>query len=318
MWTMLRFLAKKPSLGIEITDSAVLVAAVSGRGGSIAVEYAARRDLPAGVVTGSYASANISEQRGVVNALRECLSGSSLPYRRAALSLPDKVFRVQTLDFDALPAKSAERARLISWRLEKSAAFDLTDTVLRYQVLRRQGSGFTVLACAAKRAVIAQYETVLMEAGLEPWTVGVSSFHILNFYFPLMSGKSPSFAVTHLTDDSFTTMVEETGGTRFYRFKDMKRVNAEEMKARFMREIEDSLHFYFTQRDRTQASDVQSLYLTGTTSLPYDLAEGLSISTSLRVEVLSPDDVVAQTGERSAPTVLSPAASAALGAGSIL
>ncbi len=317
MWTMLRFLAKKPSLGIEITDSAVLVAAVSGRGGSIAVEYAARRDLPAGVVNGSYASANISEQR-VVDALRECLSGSSLPYRRAALSLPDDMFRVQTLDFDALPAKSAERERLISWRLEKSAAFDLTDTALRYQVLRRQGSGFTVLACVAKRAVIAQYEAVLMEAGLEPWTVGVSSFHILNFYFPLMAKKSPSFALTHLTDDSFTTMVVETGGTRFYRFKEMKRVNAVEMKARFMREIEDSLHFYFTQRDRTQASDVQSLYLTGTASLPYDLADGLSISTSLRVEVLTPDDVIAKSSERSAPAVLSPAASAALGAGSVL
>jgi Tfp pilus assembly PilM family ATPase len=313
---MLRFLAKKPSLGIEITDSAVLVAAVSGRGGGITVEYAARRDLPAGVVAGSYASANINEQRGVVNALRECLSGSSLPYRRAALSLPDNVFRVQMLDFDALPAKPADRKRLISWRLEKSAAYDLTDTVLRYQVLRRQGSGFTVLACVAKRDVITQYETVLMEAGLEPWTVGVSSFHILNFYFPLMSKKSPSFAITHLTGDSFTTMVAETGVTRFYRFKDMKRVSAEEMKARFIREIEDSLHFYFTQRDRTQTTDVQSLYLTGTTSLPRDLAEGLGTSTSLRVEVLSPDDVIAQSGVRRAR--LSPAASAALGAGSAL
>ncbi len=315
---MLRFLAKKPSLGIEITDSAVSVAAVSGRRGSIVVEYAARQDLPAGAVTGTYAYTNVSEQRGVVNALRECLSGSSLPYRRAALSLPDNVFRVQTLDFDALPAKPAEQERLISWRLEKSAAFDMTDTVLRYQALQRQGGGFTVLACAAKRAVIAQYETVLLEAGLEPWIVGVSSFHILNFYFPLMSRKSPSFAITHLTGDSFTTMVAEPGGTRFYRVNDMKRVNTEEMKARFMREIEDSLHFYFSQRVHAQAPDVQSLYLTGTTSLPYDLAEGLSASTSLRVEVLSPDDVIVKTGGRSAQTVLPPDASAALGAGSVL
>jgi len=279
------------------------------------VDFAATRDLPAGLVTGSYASPNISDESGIVSALCECLSGSPLQYRRAALSLPDNVFRVQTLDFDALPAKPADRERLISWRLEKAAAYDLTDTVLRYQALRRQGSGFTVLACVAKRAVIAQYEKVLMKAGLEPWTVGVSSFHILNFYLPLISRKSPSFAIAHLTDDSFTTMVTEMGGTRFYRFKEMKRVNAEEMKTRFTREIEDSLHFYFTQRDRTQTSDVQNLYLTGAASLPYDLVEGLGTSTSLTVEVLSPDAII---GKGRAASALSPAVSAALGAGSAL
>jgi Tfp pilus assembly PilM family ATPase len=134
-----------------------------------------------------------------------------------------------------------------------------------------------------------------------------------------MSRKSPSFAITHLTDDSFTTMIAETGGPRFYRFKDMKRVSAEEINARFIREIEDSLHFYFTHMDRTQTSDVQYLYLTGAASLPYDLAEGLSTSTSLRVEALSPDDVIAQIGERwrTSPALL-PAATAALGAGSAL
>ncbi len=315
MWTMLRFPAKKPTLGIEITDSAVVLAAVSGRGESIAVEYAKTAGLPAGVVAGNYASPNISNESLVIGAIRECLSSAPRVYRQAALSLPDSIFRVQTLEFDALPAKKAVRDRLIRWRIEKTAAYDLADTILRYQVLQRKGNGYTVLACAAKQAVIVQYESLLGELGLEPWNVGLSSFHVLNFYFPRMSGKSSSFAHAHLTGDSFTTMVTEAGGTRFYRFKDLSRVSSNGMRERFMREVEDSLHFYFTHRNHADKSEVRHLYLTGASPLPDDLAEGISTDTSLSVEVLTPSDVISQSRETASPA-LPPAAAAALGAGS--
>src|SRR6185369_11587117 len=120
---MFQFLAKNPSLGIEITASAVRLAALTVRGSSISVEYTNTADLPAGTVCGSYASPNIRDAGGLADALRECLSGAPRTYRRAALALSDGVFRVQTLDFDELPAKPAERERLIRWRLEKAAAF---------------------------------------------------------------------------------------------------------------------------------------------------------------------------------------------------
>ncbi len=315
MWTMLRFLAPKPSLGIEITASAVVLAAVSGRGSSISVEYAKTATLPSGAVTGTYALPNICDESAIVDVLRECLFCFPRPCRRAALSLPDQVFRVQTIEFDNLPPRTVDRDRLIRWRLEKTAAFDLVDTVLRYQVMRHK-KGFAVLACVAKRAVIEQYESVLRRLDLETWSVGVSSFHILNFYFPFLSRKSPSFALAHLTDDSFTTVVTEAGGTRFYRFKDMKRAGNGDMKSRFVREIEDSLHFYFTHRDRGETSDVRFLYLTGASSLPRDLAEGISIGIPLNVEVLTPGTVMPPTAEGRPAPDLTPAVTAALGAGS--
>jgi Tfp pilus assembly PilM family ATPase len=315
MSTMLRFLAQKPSLGIEITASAVMLAAVSVRGGGISVEYAKAVDLPSGIVAGSFTSPNICDESVVINVLRECLSCFPRSYQRAGLSLPDQVFRVQTIEFDDLPARKADRDRLIRWRLEKTAAFDLADTVLRYQVMRHE-KGFSVLACVAKRAVIEQYESVLRQLGLEPWSVGVSSFHILNFYFPLMSRKSSSFALAHLADDSFTTVVTEAGGTRFYRFKDMKRVSSDEIKGRFVREIEDSLHFYFTHRDRVETSEVRFLYLTGISTLPRDLAEGISIGTPLSIKVLTPDDVLYPKRDGRPALELPPAVTAALGAGS--
>ncbi len=314
---MLRFFARKPSLGVEITASAVRLAAVTGSGANISVEYAKTADLPAGTIAGSYTSPNIRDGNGLVQVLRECLSGSPRYYRRAALSLPDSAFRVQTIEFDELPPRSADRERLIRWRIEKTAAFDLSDVILRYRVLRRQENGFTVLVCVAKHAVIEQYESVLIELGLEPWSVGVSSFHILNLYSPVISKRSPVFALARLTEDSFTTMVAEAGGTRFYRFKEVKRGSAEEVKARFMREIEDSLHFYM-HMGRTQTSEVRHLYLTGESTMPYDLADELGTATSLSVEVLSPADVIAQNGRARTASAWLAAMAAALGAGSSL
>ncbi len=314
---MLRFFSGRPRLGIEITSSTVRLAALSGRGPNLSVLYAKTTDLPSGMVTGSYATPNIQDVKGLADVLRESLAGASQRFRRTALSLPDGVFRVQTLEFDQLPGKLADRERFIRWRLEKAAAFDLSDTVLRHQVLRRQEKGFTVLACVAKQAVIAQYETVLRELGLEPWSVGLSSFFILNLFSPLIAKKSPVFALAHLMDDSFTTMVTEAGGTRFYRYKEVKRGNVAEIKARYMREIEDSLHFY-THMDRTQTSEVRHLYLTGESTLPYDLAEGLSTATSLNVEVLSPADLVGQNSAGGASSAWLVAMAAPLGAGSSL
>ncbi len=314
---MFRFAVRKPVLGIEICDSAVRLAALSGKGAGLSVDYMKMADLPSGMVTAGYASPNIIDTKGLAQTLHACLPDSSRSVRRCALSLPDSVFRVQVLDFDQLPSKHEERERLIRWRIEKTAAFDLTETVLRYQELPKKGKGFALLVCVAKQAVIAQYETVLQEAGFEPWSIGISSFHILNFYYPLLAKKSSVFALTHLTEESFTTIIDEGGRTQYFRYKELKRGNPVEIRTRFMREIEDSLHFY-THRDRMQTCEIQQLYLTGESTLSFELAKGLSTISSLNVEVLSPDDIIARSG-REGTAVSYPAVMAAtLGAGGAL
>lgn len=305
---MYRFFAKKPGLGIEITSSSVRMAAISGSGESAAVLFTKTADLPVGMVSDDYATQNISEIGRLVDLLRESLAdASALKLKQAALSLPDSVFRVQTLEFDELPHKAADRERLIRWRLEKSA-IDIADTVLQYQVLRQQEKGCTVLSCLAKKAVIVQYEAVLAGLGLDPWSVGLSSFHTLNFYSAYLSKTSSISALAHVSEDSFTTIIAEAGGARFYRYKEMKRVSVEEIKTRLMREIDDSLHFY-THMDRSQQTEIKHLYLTGDAAVSSGLADGLGAMTSLQVEVLSPSVILPSVREAV------PEMAAALGAG---
>jgi Tfp pilus assembly PilM family ATPase len=313
---MLRFFARTPGWGVEITSSGVRLALMAGRGADISVLHTGEVDLPTGLVAESYSSPNIRDLDALAATLRACLSLSPVQTYRAALSLPDGVFRVQTLEFDQLPAKTKDRERLIRWRLEKTAAFDISETVLRYQVLRQREHGFTVLACLIKQAVLEQYESVLTALGLEPWIVGLSSFHVLNFFSPLMVKKSVS-ALACLTDESFTTIVTEAGGARFYRYKEVKRSGADEIKARLVREIEDSLHFY-SHMDRAQTSAVDHLYLAGAPAVTDELAGELRTSASLNVEILSPAGVVPRSGGPSPASALPVSMAAAMGAGSAL
>ncbi len=281
---------------------------VSGNGAGLTVFSTKTADLPNDVLNATYALPNIHDAGRFSDVLRGALTGFSAPPAcRVALSLPDGVFRVQTLEFDELPGKAVDRERLVRWRLEKSA-FDVSDTVLRYQVLKRRDKGFSVLACAAKSAVISQYESLLAGLGFEPWSVGLSSFHSLNLYSPFISKSSPVFALAHVSEDCCTTIVAEPGGARFYRYKEVKRGSAAEITARLVREIGDSLHFY-THMAASQQNGVGRFYLTGAGAALPGLAEGLKEMTSLDVEALSPSIMVSSLNDAG------PELAAALGAG---
>jgi Tfp pilus assembly PilM family ATPase len=306
---MLGFFARKPGLGIEITSSAVRLAALSGSAANTSVLFTRTAVLPAGMVSENYVGPNVYDVDALVNVLRESLSAvSALHLRRAALSLPDGVFRVQIIEFDKLPDKAVDRERLIRWRMEKSA-YDISDTVLRYQVLKRKEGGFTVLVCLAKQDVISQYEAVLIRLGLEPWSVGLSSFHTLNFYSSYLAKASSVAALARVSENSFTTIIWEAGSARFYRFKEVKRGSADEVRTRLMREIDDSLHFYM-HMGRSQQAGLERLYLTGDAAVSHGLSAGLQAMTSLDVEVLSPAAVIPPLNGAD------PELAAALGAGS--
>jgi Tfp pilus assembly PilM family ATPase len=317
---MFRLFARRPGLGLEINPASLRLAAVTGGDTKTEVLFTKTVDLPAGMVGESYASQNLHDPEGLSAILRDTLG--AVAYResricRTALSLPDSVFRVQVFEFDDLPSKREDREQLIRWRIEKTAAFDASDTVLRHQILRRQERGFTLLACAAKREVIAQYEALLIGLGLEPWAIGLSSFHTANFYSAYLSKKAPVSALAYITDDTFAVLVMEQGAPGFYRFKEMKRGTQDEIRTRLLREIEDSLHFY-THMDRTQVqlSGIERLFLGGDYPDLENLAEGLRAMNAFDIEVLSPAAVLSSGNGEGPETVWPAALAAALGAGS--
>lgn len=312
MPTMLRFLSGI-SLGIEITAKALRLGLLTGKGGTISLSASKTVPLPAGMVNETFASQNIKNFEGLTSILRSSLKESmTLPIRRAGLSLPDGIFRVQTFEFDELPANNRDRDRLVRWRLEKGAAFDTANTLLRYQVLPRQDRGSSVLACVAKQEVISQYEDLLAGLSLEPWAVVPSSFNALNCYAPSLAMKKlPGYALAWVAEDSYTTIIMERGGPRFYRYKEIKAGSPEGVTGRLIRELDDTIHFY-VHMDRQQQSEIDHLYLSGEPALISSLSESLKNETTLKIEILMPSLVLAAGADAD------PALAAAFGAGGAL
>ncbi|MEK6744555.1 MAG: hypothetical protein AABZ15_13155 [Nitrospirota bacterium] len=300
-------------LGIEITARALRLGLLARKGGAVSLSSSKTLPLPAGMVNETFASPNIKDFEGLAAILRSSIQDTTtLPIRRAGLSLPDGIFRVQAIEFDELPANTRDRDRLVRWRLEKGAAFDTANTLLRYQVLPRQDRGCSVLACVAKQEVIAQYEDLLAGLGLEPWAVVPSSFNTMNFYAPYLAAKNiPGYALAWIAEGSYTTIISERGGARFYRYKEIKAGALEDITGRLIRELDDTIHFYL-HLDRQQQSEVGHLYLSGEPALIAPLSESLKSATTLKIETLVPSFVLA------AGAVADPALAAAFGAGGAL
>lgn len=311
MLTMQRIFTE-PCLGIEITSRALRLGLLSRSGDTANAVAMTSLPLPAGMITESYALAPFSDRDGLVSLLRSSIqSVTARPVRRVGLSIPDGIFRVQIIEFDELPARSHDRDRLIRWRIEKGAAFDTANTLLRYQVHERPDKGYSVLACVAKQDIIAHYESVLAELGLETWAIVPSSLNVLNLYAPaLLARNTPGFALAWITEGSHVTIIMERGGPRFYRYKELRTGAAEDVTTRLLRELDDSLHFYM-HRDRQQASEVSRLSLAGDPVLLAPLGEELKRATALDVEILAPGMVIPSSDA-------SPAMAAALGAGGSL
>ena len=272
--------------------------ALSRNGSSSAVLASATVPLGAGTVNESFGQLNIADPGELTVLLRARFPElPSLKSRRIGLSLADGIFRVQNLDFDELPAGKADRERLLRWRIEKAAAFDATDTVIRYQISPRAEKGLTVLVCVAKKDVVAQYEEVFGGLGLEVWNIGLSSFHALNFYAPALAAQNiESYAFVWITETSYSTIIMERGGPQFYRFREIKGGAGESSARRIMRELDDSLHFY-THRGRQQPAEIFHLALAGDAAAVGALAEALKEGTALDVEVLLPPAGLQQAGD---------------------
>jgi type IV pilus assembly protein PilM len=97
----------------------------------------------------------------VVAALRKALEAVSLRSREVTLVVPDAAVR----------AKPAEALPVVRFRLKKLLPFDADDAAISYQVMATSKGSLQVLAVAMPRKLLADYESVVREAGFEPGAI---------------------------------------------------------------------------------------------------------------------------------------------------
>ena len=162
-------LGTRPRLAVEIRPEGVVAARSED---AQALLSAASYSLFAeGIVVPSLKPVNISRRADTVAAVKKVLEAVALKERQTTVVLPDAAVRVLLLDFDTLPAKASEALPVVRFRLKKLLPFDSDEAVVSYQIMSTQRGLVRVLAVAVPKDVLAEYESVVREAGFEPGAV---------------------------------------------------------------------------------------------------------------------------------------------------
>jgi type IV pilus assembly protein PilM len=141
----------------------------------------------------------------------------ALRSREVTLVVPDAAVRVLLLDFDELPAKPAEALPVVRFRLKKLLPFDADGAAVSFQVMASSRGSVQVLAVAMPAEVLADYESVVREAGFEPGAVMPSTLAALA---GLAVGELPTLVV-NAGRDGVTTAIVKGGVLLLHRTVDL-------------------------------------------------------------------------------------------------
>ncbi len=169
-------LGTRPRLAVEIRPEGV-VAARAEDAEAILTAIAPGAPAPGSAAKpAANAPANSpASRRDTVAAVKRALEAVALSDRRTdrrtTLVVPDAAVRVLLLDFEQLPTKTIEALPIIRFRLKKLLPFDADDAVISYQIMSQTRSLIRVLAVAIPKETLAEYESLVREAGFEPGAV---------------------------------------------------------------------------------------------------------------------------------------------------
>lgn len=175
------FRKQKSVVGLDIGSSSVKAVELKATGKTFKVVAFGVEPLPSdAIVDGA-----IIDGATVADAIRRLFDDHHIKTREVAASLSGNAVIVKKITLPAMT--DAELAASITWEAEQYIPFDIQDVTLDYQVLSRPAKGavagtMDVLLVAAKKETIADYTSVIAQAGRTPAIVDVDAFALQNAY----------------------------------------------------------------------------------------------------------------------------------------
>jgi type IV pilus assembly protein PilM len=178
-------LKTRPRLACEVAVGSVIAARAADKAGR--VDLFTSRRLRQGAIAPGLSTPNVHDGETLRTAISGALEAVTNKSRDVIVVLPDSSIRVLLLDFETLPAKSAEAEPVIRFRLKKSLPFDVEHAAISYDVHRDSGV-VHVVAAVSPRSVIDEYEAAFRDVGYNPGVVVSSSLAALG----LIEGQVPT------------------------------------------------------------------------------------------------------------------------------
>jgi type IV pilus assembly protein PilM len=212
-------LLSKNGLGLELASDGLRFALAAG-GKSLRLDAGVMAPLPAGTLQFSRREPNVANPQAFVAAVREAHLRLLTKQKSVSVSLPDATGRVILLDLEARFKNREEGMDIIRWKLKKSLPFDISQVHLDYQTLFEKDNGaVSLLVSLISRAVVTQYEELLIAAGLEPRFVDFTSFNLYRLFAPRLEISENSAFVTYY-GGAMTVLIFYGGVLSFYRTKE--------------------------------------------------------------------------------------------------
>jgi len=178
---MLGFGKPKSVVGLDIGSSAVKAVELKASAKGYRVAAIASEPVPPdSIVDGA-----IIDGGAVAEAIRRLFAQKSFKTKEVAASLSGNAVIVKKISLPVMTEQ--ELADSISWEAEQYIPFDIQDVSLDYQVVDSgagpDGKGMMeVLLVAAKKEKIADYTSVITQAGRQAVVVDVDAFALQNAY----------------------------------------------------------------------------------------------------------------------------------------
>ncbi len=221
----------RPRLACEIRPEGVVVARGETSAGILTA--VARAELRPGVVAPGLKAGNLPDRPAVVAALRRAFDAIAARgadrSRYVTVIVPDAAVRVLLLDFDALPSKPTEALQVVRFRLKKLLPFDVDHALVSFQIMSTERSLLRVLAVAIPQEVLAEYETAVTEAGMQPGVVLPSTLAALAG----LDATHPNALVLNASPAAVTTAIVRSGILLLHRTIEVYPAEAAESAAAF-------------------------------------------------------------------------------------
>lgn len=229
-------------IGVEISPQGVTCAVTSGLGATRCVERVAHAPFAANTLYPSLRELNVLDGDAFVAGLKAACNQLLSRSNRVAVSLPDSVCRIMLIDFEGRFKNRQEGLDQLRWKLKKSIPLEAADTHLDYQQLTvRENGDLALMVAISSRSVLAQYEELIVAAGLSPARIDSNTFNMCRLFDQRLSLQDECILISFY-GNTLSIIAFIQGSPEFIRSKDLSGTAATD--SRVYMEINSSLLVY--------------------------------------------------------------------------
>jgi type IV pilus assembly protein PilM len=169
----------KLAVGLDIGSSSVKICWLKQQKKSYALQAFGMVQLPPeAIVDGA-----LMNSAAVVDAIQELVQAHKVKHKEVSTSVSGHSVIIKKINLPQMSQEELEDS--IQWEAEQYIPFDINDVNIDTQILNSestQAGQMDVLLVAAKKDMVNDYTSVIVEAGLQPVVVDVDAFAVQNMF----------------------------------------------------------------------------------------------------------------------------------------